>query len=122
MPTRLHFGAGGTLTSAAPADGGAGRLAGVGGAGGTLTGSRSPVGGVLGTLTGSGSPVGVLGTLTGSASPVATGDTLIWSQIQIFPMLSTIAAGNQLRLTLATADTPHLTTLPGQFPQLAGGV
>jgi len=27
-----------------------------------------------------------------------------------------------LRLTLATADTPHLVPLPGQLPQLAGGV
>ena len=43
-------------------------------------------------------------------------------QIQIFPTLATIAAGNRLRLTLATADTPHLTPLPGQLPELAGGV
>jgi hypothetical protein len=27
-----------------------------------------------------------------------------------------------LRLTLATADTPHLVPLPGQLPQLAGGI
>jgi len=27
-----------------------------------------------------------------------------------------------LRLTLATADTPHLVPLAGQLPQLAGGV
>jgi putative CocE/NonD family hydrolase len=43
-------------------------------------------------------------------------------QIQIFPTLATIAAGNRLRLTLSTADTPHLTPLPEQLPQLAGGV
>jgi len=27
-----------------------------------------------------------------------------------------------MRLTLSTADTPHLTPLPQQLPQLAGGV
>ena len=43
-------------------------------------------------------------------------------QIQIFPTLATIAAGNRLRLTLSTTDTPHLTPLPKQLPQLAGGV
>jgi len=207
-PTRLYFGAGGTLTGSAPtapggADaGGAGGAGGIGGVGGTLAGSGSAVNGVLGTVAGSGSPLsGVLGTVTGSApSPVTTSDTLAWSpsgaacrrpidqwsmggisvpaatagllapcvsddqlaqagpwaisytstplahaetiagpvtqasakpvtpgtvteyQIQIFPTLATIAAGNQLRLTLATTDTPHLVPLPGQLPQLAGGV
>jgi putative CocE/NonD family hydrolase len=43
-------------------------------------------------------------------------------QIQIFPTLATIAAGDRLRLTLSTVDTPHLTPLPGQLPRLAGGV
>ncbi len=43
-------------------------------------------------------------------------------QIQIFPTLATIAAGDRLRLTLSTADTPHLTPLPPQLPQLAGGI
>ena len=36
--------------------------------------------------------------------------------------LATIAAGNRLRLTLSTTDTPHLTPLPGQLPELTGGV
>ena len=56
-----------------------------------------------------------------SAKPVTPGAVTEY-QIQIFPTLATIAAGNQLRLTLATADTPHLTPLPGQLPQLASGV
>jgi predicted acyl esterase len=56
-----------------------------------------------------------------SAKPVATGAVTEY-QIQVFPTLATIAAGNRLRLTLSTADTPHLTPLPGELPQLAGGV
>jgi predicted acyl esterase len=43
-------------------------------------------------------------------------------QIQIFPTLATIAKGNRLRLTLSSTDTPHLTPLPKQLPQLVGGV
>jgi putative CocE/NonD family hydrolase len=43
-------------------------------------------------------------------------------QIQVFPTLVTIASGDRLRLTLSTADTPHLTPLPQQLPKLAGGV
>jgi hypothetical protein len=31
-------------------------------------------------------------------------------------------AGDSLRLTLSTADTPHLTPLPPELPSLAGGV
>ena len=42
-------------------------------------------------------------------------------QIEIFPTLATIAKGDRLRLTLSTTDTPHLTPLPGQLPQLLGG-
>ena len=43
-------------------------------------------------------------------------------QIQIFPTLVTIASGDSLRLTLSTADTPHLTPLPPELPNLLGGV
>ena len=86
-PTRLYFGAGGTLTGSAPTapggadDGSAGGAGGIGGVGGTLASSGSAVNGVLGTVAGSGSPLsGVLGTVTGSAlSPVTTSDTLVWS-------------------------------------------
>jgi uncharacterized protein len=56
-----------------------------------------------------------------SAKPVTPGAVTEY-QIQIFPTLATIAAGNRLRLTLSTTDTPHLTPLPKQLPQLAGGV
>jgi len=56
-----------------------------------------------------------------SAQPVTPG-AMTEYQIQVFPTLVTIAAGDRLRLTLATADTPHLTPLPEQLPKLAGGV
>jgi hypothetical protein len=56
-----------------------------------------------------------------SAEPVAPGAVTEY-QIQVFPTLATIAAGDRLRLTLSTTDTPHLTPLPGQLPELAGGV
>lgn len=56
-----------------------------------------------------------------SASPVQTGKVTEY-QIQIFPTLVTIGAGDRLRLTVSTTDTPHLTPLPGQLPELAGGV
>ncbi len=56
-----------------------------------------------------------------SARPVTPGSVTEY-QIEIFPTLATIAAGDRLRLTLATVDTPHLTPLPAQLPELAGGV
>jgi uncharacterized protein len=56
-----------------------------------------------------------------SAEPVTPGAVTEY-QIQVFPTLATIAAGDRLRLTLSTTDTPHLTPLPGELPQLAGGV
>jgi len=56
-----------------------------------------------------------------SSEPVSPG-TMTEYQIQIFPTLVTIASGDSLRLTLSTADTPHLTPLPPQLPALAGGV
>jgi hypothetical protein len=56
-----------------------------------------------------------------SARPVTRGAVTEY-QVQIFPTLATIAAGDRLRLTLSTVDTPHLTPLPGQLPKLAGGV
>ena len=57
----------------------------------------------------------------GSAKSVTPGQMTEY-QIQVFPTLDTIAAGDRLRLTLSTADTPHLTPLPTQLPNLAGGV
>ncbi len=55
------------------------------------------------------------------AQPVKPGAVTKY-QIQIFPTLATIARGNRLRLTLSTTDTPHLTPLPEQLPELAGGI
>ena len=57
----------------------------------------------------------------GSAKPVTPGAVTEY-QIQLFPTLATIAAGDSLRLTLSTTDTPHLTPLPGDLAKLAGGV
>jgi hypothetical protein len=56
-----------------------------------------------------------------SAQPVTPG-ALTQYQIQIFPTLATIAAGDRLRITLSTTDTPHLVPLPQQLPSLAGGI
>jgi hypothetical protein len=56
-----------------------------------------------------------------SAKPVTAGAVTEY-QIEIFPTLVTIAAGDSLRLTLSTTDSPHLTPLPEQLPELAGGV
>jgi uncharacterized protein len=56
-----------------------------------------------------------------SAHPVTPGAVTRY-QIQIFPTLATIATGDRLRLTLSTTDTPHLTPLPKQLPELAGGI
>ena len=56
-----------------------------------------------------------------SAQPVTPGKVTEY-QIEIFPTLATIGAGDRLRLTLSTTDTPHLTPLPPQLPNLNGGV
>ena len=56
-----------------------------------------------------------------AAQPVTPGQVTKY-EIEIFPTLATIGAGDRLRLTLSTTDTPHLTPLPAQLPQLAGGV
>jgi hypothetical protein len=56
-----------------------------------------------------------------SAQPVEPGQMTEY-QIQIFPTLATIGAGDRLRLTVSSTDTPHLTPLPAQLLQLAGGI
>jgi hypothetical protein len=56
-----------------------------------------------------------------SAHPVIPGKVTRYD-IEIFPTLATIAAGNSLRISLSTADAPHLTPLPGALPKLAGGI
>jgi putative CocE/NonD family hydrolase len=55
-----------------------------------------------------------------SAEPVVPGAVEKY-QIQVFPTLATLAAGDSLRVTIATTDTPHLVPIPSQVQQLAGG-
>jgi putative CocE/NonD family hydrolase len=42
-------------------------------------------------------------------------------QIQVFPTLVTVPAGDRLRVTISTTDTPHLVPIPSQLTELAGG-
>jgi hypothetical protein len=42
--------------------------------------------------------------------------------IQIFPTMAEIPAGWRLRVTITTADTPHLFATAAQLPSLAGGM
>lgn len=56
-----------------------------------------------------------------SAEPVTPGATEEY-QIQVFPTLATIPAGDRLRVTISTTDTPHLEPDPAQMAQMAGGV
>jgi putative CocE/NonD family hydrolase len=55
-----------------------------------------------------------------SAQPVVPGATEEY-QIQVFPTLVTLAAGDRLRVTISTTDTPHLVPIPSQLTQLIGG-
>jgi putative CocE/NonD family hydrolase len=55
-----------------------------------------------------------------SARPVVPG-AIEEYQIQVFPTLVTIPAGNRLRVTISTTDTPHLVPIPSQMEQLLGG-
>jgi putative CocE/NonD family hydrolase len=55
-----------------------------------------------------------------SAQPVVPGATEEY-QIQVFPTLATLAAGDRLRVTISTTDTPHLVPIPSQLTQLIGG-
>ncbi len=55
-----------------------------------------------------------------SAQAVVPGATEKY-QIQVFPTLVTLAAGDRLRVTISTTDTPHLVPIPSQLTQLIGG-
>ena len=55
-----------------------------------------------------------------STEPVVPG-AIEEYQIQVFPTLVTLAAGDRLRVTIATTDTPHLVPIPSQLQQLVGG-
>jgi putative CocE/NonD family hydrolase len=56
-----------------------------------------------------------------SSRPVVPGATTRYD-IEIFPTFSTIAAGHSIRVTISTADTPHLGATQPQLANLAGGV
>jgi putative CocE/NonD family hydrolase len=55
------------------------------------------------------------------AKPVVPGEMTRYD-IEVFPTLATLPAGHRVRLTLTTADTPHLTPTAPRFLDLLGGV
>ncbi len=57
----------------------------------------------------------------GSARTVTPG-ALTHYNIEIFPTLSTIAAGDRIRVTITTADSPHLETTLPETAGLIGGI
>lgn len=52
--------------------------------------------------------------------PVVPGETTRYD-IEIRPVFATLPAGHRLRVTVGTADTPHLTPPPSTWMTLAGG-
>ncbi|HWE54921.1 MAG TPA: CocE/NonD family hydrolase [Acidimicrobiales bacterium] len=56
-----------------------------------------------------------------SAQPVVPGQTTRYD-VEIFPTFATIAAGHSIRVTISTADSPHLTAAAPALANLAGGV
>jgi predicted acyl esterase len=56
-----------------------------------------------------------------SQRPVPPG-ALTRYDIEVFPTFATIPAGWRLRVTITTADTPHLEPTIAQLPSLVGGV
>ncbi len=56
-----------------------------------------------------------------AAQPVVPGEMTRYD-IEVFPMFATVPAGHRLRLTLTTADTPHLAPTAPAFLNLLGGL
>ena len=56
-----------------------------------------------------------------SQKPVPTGKVTRFD-IEVFPTFARIPAGDRLRLTITTGDSPHLAFNPSQLKNLAGGV
>jgi hypothetical protein len=56
-----------------------------------------------------------------SSQPVTPG-ALTQYNVEIFPTLSTIAAGHRIRITITTADSPHLQPTVPETLNLVGGV
>jgi putative CocE/NonD family hydrolase len=56
-----------------------------------------------------------------SSQPVVPGAMTRYN-IEVFPTLSTIAPGHRIRITITTADSPHLQTTVPETANLVGGV
>jgi uncharacterized protein len=56
-----------------------------------------------------------------SATPVVPGQVTRYD-VEVFPTYATLAAGHALRVTIATADQPHLSPSAAVLPNLVGGV
>jgi putative CocE/NonD family hydrolase len=54
-----------------------------------------------------------------SQTPVPTGQ-VTWFDIEVFPTFAEIPAGDRVRLTITTSDSPHLAFTPNQLGSLAG--
>jgi uncharacterized protein len=57
-----------------------------------------------------------------ASQQAVTPGTITRDDIEIFPTFATIPKGDSLRITLATADTPHLTPNSSELSNLLGGV
>lgn len=55
-----------------------------------------------------------------AGQPVPVGESVRYD-IEIRPVFATVPAGHRLRVTVGTADTPHLTPPPSTWMALAGG-
>jgi putative CocE/NonD family hydrolase len=97
-------------------------------------GSATPLtsGGLLGSfraldadrswLAGDGNPILPYHPYTrSSSSPVVPGKVSRYD-VEVFPTFARIPAGDRLRVTITTGDTPHLGFTPQELAQLAGGV
>lgn len=56
-----------------------------------------------------------------AAEPVPAGAVTRFD-VEVFPTVAQLARGHRLRVTIATADTPHVLPTPGQLAGLVGGV
>jgi putative CocE/NonD family hydrolase len=56
-----------------------------------------------------------------SATPVVPGQVTRYD-VEVFPTYATLAPGHSLRVTVATADQPHLSPSAAVLPHLVGGV
>lgn len=59
---------------------------------------------------------------TAAAQRAVTPEARTRYDVEVFPTMSTIAAGHRLRVTISSTDFPHLLPTPPQLTRLAGGV